>query len=57
MGAGVLMPFRGRGSMARVVPALQRRLTGTTLILYLLFTLVVSYRILFSTLRLHPTLG
>jgi len=52
MGVGVLMPFRGRGSMARVVPALQRRLTEMTLILYLLFTLVVSYRILFSPLRL-----
>jgi hypothetical protein len=52
MGAGALMPFRGRGSMARVVPALQRRLTEVTLVLYLLFTLVVSYRILVSPFRL-----
>jgi hypothetical protein len=52
MGAGVLMPFRGRGSIARVIPPLQRRLTEVTLVLYLLFTLVVSYRILFSPFRL-----
>ena len=52
MGVGVLMPFRRRGSMARVVPALQRRLTGGTLVLYLLFTLIVAYRILFSPFRL-----
>jgi len=39
--------------MARVVPALQRRLTAVTLVLYLLFTFVVSYRILFSPFRLH----
>ncbi len=51
MGVGVLMPFRRRGSMARVIPSLQRRLTAVTLVLYLLFTLVVSYRILFSPLR------
>jgi len=53
MSAGALMPFRGRGSMVRVIPPLQRRLTEATLVLYLLFTLVVSYRILFSSLRLH----
>ncbi|HSQ15560.1 MAG TPA: hypothetical protein VLQ94_04560 [Candidatus Binatia bacterium] len=53
IGAGVLMPFRGRGSMVRVIPPLQRRLTEATLVLYLLFTLVVSYRILFSPFRLH----
>jgi hypothetical protein len=52
MGAGVLMPFRGCVSMARVIPALQRRLTGGTLVLYLLFTLIVAYRILFSPFRL-----
>lgn len=52
MGVGALMPFRRRGSMVRVIPALQRRLAAATLFLYLLFTLVVSYRILASPLRL-----
>jgi hypothetical protein len=52
MGVGALMPFRRRGSMAAIIPALQRRLAAASLILYLLFTLVVSYRILFSSLRM-----
>jgi len=52
MGVGVLMPFRGRGSMARVVPALQRRLTAVALVFYLLFTIAVSYRILSSPFRM-----
>ena len=52
MGVGVLMPFRGRASMARVVPALQRRLAAGTLVLYLLFTVVVSHRMMFSSFRL-----
>ena len=52
MGVGVLMPFRGSGSMARVVPPLQRRLAAVTLVLYLLFALLVSYRILASPFRL-----
>ncbi len=52
MGVGMLMPYRGRGSMARVVPAIQRRLAAATLVLYLLFTVVVSYRILLSPFRM-----
>jgi len=38
--------------MLRVMPPLQRRLTEVTLVLYLRFTLVVSYRILVSPFRL-----
>lgn len=52
LGTGVLMPFRNRGSMARVIPALQRRLTAASVFLYLLFTLIVAYRMLFSPFRL-----
>ena len=52
MGTGVLMPFRNRGSMARIIPPLQRRLTVAALSLYLVFTLIVSYGLLFSPFRL-----
>ena len=52
LGAGALAPFRNRGSMARVVPALQRRLTGTTVVLYAIFTLIASYKLVFSSFRL-----
>ena len=48
LGVGVLMPFRKRGSMAHVIPPLQRRLAVTSLTLYLLFTLIVTWRLLFS---------
>ncbi|HLO26897.1 MAG TPA: hypothetical protein VK187_12360 [Geobacteraceae bacterium] len=52
MGTGVLMPFRNRGTMARIIPPLQRQLTAAALSLYLVFTLIVSYRLLFSPFRL-----
>ena len=52
LGTGALMPFRDRGSMARVIPPLQRRLAAATLVCYLLFTLIVSWRVLFSSFRL-----
>jgi hypothetical protein len=52
MGTGALQPLRGRGSMALVIPALQKRLTALNIVLYLLFTLIVSYRLIFSSLRL-----
>jgi hypothetical protein len=52
LGVGVLMPFRGRGSLARIIPSLQRRLTVATLALYVVFTSIVSWRILTSALRL-----
>ena len=52
LGVGVLTPFRSRGSMSQVIPAFTRRLTAITLILYLLFTLIVSYKIVFSSFRL-----
>ncbi len=46
------MPWRNRGSMVRVIPQLQRTLTLATVILYLLFTLIVLYRMKFSALTL-----
>ena len=52
LGVGVLTPFRSRGSMSLVIPALTRRLTAVSLILYLLFTLIVSCKIIFSSFRL-----
>jgi hypothetical protein len=52
MGIGVLMPFRKRKSMVKVIPFSQRRLTAIVLGCYLLFTLIVSYRIIFSSFRL-----
>jgi hypothetical protein len=52
LGVGVLMPFSTCGSLAGVIPAIQRRLTATTLVLYGLFTLIVIGRMLSTSFRL-----
>jgi len=52
LGTGVLEPWRNRGSLKRVVPALQHRLTGFTLVLYFIYTLIAGYWMCFSSLRL-----
>lgn len=52
IGTGALQSLRKQGSMTRVIPALQKRLTASNLILYLLFTIIVTYRMIFSSLRL-----
>ena len=52
LGTGALMPFRTCGSMSRVIPQLQRRLAATAVVLYLAFTLMVTYRVIFSSFRL-----
>ena len=52
LGTGVLMPFRKIGSLARIVPAIQRRLVLVTLVCYLLFTLITVWEMIFSALKL-----
>jgi len=52
MGTGVLVPLLHRGSMARIVPQLQRRLAAATLACYLAFVLIVSWRVLSTPFRL-----
>ena len=52
LGVGGLTALRGRGSMAAVIPPLQRRLAAAALVLYLIFTLAVSWPVLFSSFRL-----
>jgi len=52
IGTGVLMPLRTLGTMSRVIPALQRKLAVISLIFYLFFTLITSWRMLFSSFRL-----
>ena len=48
IGVGVLMPFRNIKSLVEVIPSLQRRLVIVSLALFLLFTTIVTYRIIFS---------
>jgi hypothetical protein len=52
IGTGVLMPFRKVGSLIHIIPAIQRRLTIVTLLCYLLFTVIVVWKMIFSALKL-----
>jgi len=53
MGVGVLMPFRNRKSLSEVLPSIQRRLAIASLVLFILFTAIVTYGIVFSGLILE----
>lgn len=53
MGVGVIGPFQKKQSLAQIVPALQRRLTLASLLLYSVFVLIVAYGIIFSKLTLQ----
>lgn len=52
LGVGVLMPFRQVGSLVRIIPVTQRRLAVVTLVCYLLFTVIVVWKMVFSALKL-----
>lgn len=53
MGVGVLMPFRNMKSLSEILPSIQRKLAIASLILFILFAGIVTYRMLFSNLNLH----
>jgi hypothetical protein len=48
MGVGVLMPFRNIASLAERLPAMQKKLALVSLVLALIFTGVVTYRMLIT---------
>lgn len=52
LGVGVLLPFKKQGSMARIIPRVQRTLALVTMVCYLLFTLIVVWEMVFSALRM-----
>lgn len=52
LGVGALSPFSCYVSLSRTIPSIQRTLTVVTLVLYLLFTLIVSWRMLSTSFRL-----
>jgi hypothetical protein len=48
MGAGVLMPFRNRKSLSEIIPSIQKKLVLVSLVLLLIFTALVTYRMVFT---------
>jgi hypothetical protein len=53
MGVGAIMPFRNTKSLSKILPSIQKRFTIVSLVLYFLFTAVVTYRIVFSDFKLE----
>jgi hypothetical protein len=51
-GVGLLMPFRKIDSLKEVLPGFQKRLTLVSVSLILVFTAIVSYKVVFSNLIL-----
>lgn len=52
MGVGLLMPFRQTPSLRETLPAIQKHLTLTSVICYLFFTIIATYQIIVSNLKM-----
>jgi hypothetical protein len=52
MGTGVLMPFRKLKSLAEIIPPVQKKLALISLVLFSIFLILVTYKIIFSDFRL-----
>jgi hypothetical protein len=50
---GLLQRFRNKESLGKVIPAMQRRLAAVSVISFLIFTVMVTWQILFSSFRLE----
>jgi hypothetical protein len=48
IGTGLLMPFRGVKSLSDPLPSIQKRLALLSAILFLIFTCIVTYRMIFT---------
>jgi hypothetical protein len=53
IGAGLLMPFRGVKSLSDILPSVQKRLALLAAILFLIFTFIVTYRMVFTDFMLE----
>ncbi len=53
LSVGVLIPFRHIKSLSTIIPRIQKRLTLTTLILYLVFTVITTCAMLFTDFKLE----
>jgi hypothetical protein len=52
MGVGLLMPFRRIPSLKETLPVIQKHLAVTSVISYVLFTIIATYQIIFSNLKM-----
>lgn len=52
LGVGLLMPFRKISSLKATLPVIQKHLAITAVLFYLLFTIISTYQIIFSNLKM-----
>ena len=52
LGVGLLQPHRDRESLKMILPAMQRRLAAVSALSFLIFTAIVTWRILTSSLKM-----
>jgi hypothetical protein len=50
---GLLMPFRDKASLVKILSGILRKLTLITIVSYGLFAIIATYQIVFSNLRLE----
>ncbi|MGD0281925.1 MAG: hypothetical protein ABSB95_06145 [Dissulfurispiraceae bacterium] len=53
MGTGVLMPFRKATSLMEIIPVIQKKLIVIALVCFLIFTVMVTYRMLSTPFKLE----
>lgn len=53
MGTGVLMPFRKAASLIEIIPAVQKKLVIFSLACFLIFTVMVTYKMVSTPFRLE----
>jgi hypothetical protein len=53
LGVGILQPFGTKESLQKIIPAMQRKLATVSVLSFLAFTTIVTWRILFSSFKLE----
>jgi len=53
LGVGLLQPFRKKGSLEKIIPAMQRKLAVISIISLLLLMVIVTQQIIFSSFKLE----
>ena len=53
MGTGVLMPFRKVASLMEIIPVIQKRLIIFALVCFLIFTVMVTYKVISTPFKLE----
>jgi hypothetical protein len=53
LGVGLLQPFQRKESIEKIIPAIQRKLAAVSVVSFFIFTVIVTWQILFSSFKLE----